>query len=582
MKKLFLILLTFTVLIVFATNSFAEMAGLSEEGGAAADGIAPGTIKDVKHSIKNGSEEIFITIDKYSEYRTLKLTNPDRYVIDIVNANAPGKQQVIQVNSANVKTVRYAQFAPEIARVVLDAAKTFEYRIEKKAEGLLVSIGTSANGTETSGSNGNEGSAAPRDDNASSRGGVERTSISIDKSFKINYSPKGDSDEIALNLKSYKNYNIMRLTGPDRIVVDIPNVKGPALEKKQDINSTFVKSIRYAKYGSNSTRIVLDVNSQYPFRVDEKKGQLVLNIENPKYKNVTYSNNGDRVHFDLAGVKLTEGGEILKNFYTEKFNSTGKKYTMTFPTELGDIGEGLLHINDGVLQSVEIVKNTEEKTTSIVFNAKDKFSYLVFTRNDSDDTAITILKPAAKGEKLVVIDPGHGGLDPGAKVGNLMEKNLNLDIALRLNELLKKKKIRTYMTRQGDSYLGLYERAYIANKLNASLFLSVHNNAIGDPNYGGTMTLYYPQKAGSYGFNGKTFAQTVQQKLLGSLKTTDRKIIERPNLVVLKATAMPAALAEVAFMTNKADRTNLEKAEFRQKAAQALYEAIIQSLDKVK
>jgi N-acetylmuramoyl-L-alanine amidase len=180
----------------------------------------------------------------------------------------------------------------------------------------------------------------------------------------------------------------------------------------------------------------------------------------------------------------------------------------------------------------------------------------------------------------VAIDAGHGGYTPGATYGSIEEKDLNLDIAQRLDKYLEAKRIKTYMLREDDSYLNNYERAYIANALGASLFISVHNNALDDPGYGGTMTLYYP--GGAAKLSGKTFAQYVQNKLLYRLKTKDRKVIDRPNLIVLKATKMPSIIAEIAYMTNKTDRNNLLNSGFRGKAALALSEGVIQALDKLK
>ena len=235
------------------------------------------------------------------------------------------------------------------------------------------------------------------------------------------------------------------------------------------------------------------------------------------------------------------------------------------------------------MDSVDIAQNINDGTTSITFKGNDKYSYIVYTRPKSSITTVTVLKPAKPGEKLIVIDAGHGGSDPGAVYKNLKEKDLNVDIARRLNALLKQKNINTYMIREDDCYVALYERTYIANALNASLFLSIHNNAMdNNTSYSGTMTLYYPQRSNSTKFNGKDFASIIQKSMLSKLKTIDRKIIERPNLVVLKATKMPAALAEVAFITNKSNRTELQKASFRQNAAQALCDAVVKSMELVK
>jgi N-acetylmuramoyl-L-alanine amidase len=239
-----------------------------------------------------------------------------------------------------------------------------------------------------------------------------------------------------------------------------------------------------------------------------------------------------------------------------------------------------MNINDSKVTNVKITKNDETNQTTLTFTTKEQFNYEVITRESENDTTITLFKEALPKDQLVVIDPGHGGTDPGAVYGGINEKDLNLDIAKRLNELLKSKNIKTYMTREDDVFVGLYERAYIANDMKATLFVSIHNNAY-YTKYKGTETLYYPQVTSSSGFNGKRFAQIVQDELIKALGTHNRGIVERPNLVVLKATKMPAILAEIAFMTNSEDLANLKSEEFRQKAAQALCDSIIKALGEV-
>ncbi len=298
-------------------------------------------------------------------------------------------------------------------------------------------------------------------------------------------------------------------------------------------------------------------------------------------RNIEYRNNGDRVYFTLKDVVLTEGDEFLRELYTGTYDDTGKKYTVTFLTGRSDIGNGVMTINDQYLQSVEVETNQEEGTTRLTFNGTDRNSYFAYTRNNPGITYITVLKPEAQARKLVVIDAGHGGKDSGAVFKNMLEKDLNLDIAKRLNRLLEKKGVKTYMLREDDSSIANYERAYIANKLNAKLYLSIHNNATNNKNLRGTMTLYCPSDNNS-GFNGRDFASIVHRNMLGSLRTVDRKTNGRSDLIVLKATAMPAVISEVAYMTNSSDRSNLRSASFRQKAAQALYNSVLKALAEVK
>jgi len=182
----------------------------------------------------------------------------------------------------------------------------------------------------------------------------------------------------------------------------------------------------------------------------------------------------------------------------------------------------------------------------------------------------------------VVIDAGHGGSDTGAVVSGVYEKNLNLDIAKRLQSLLKEEGITTYMTRTGDTKLTLYQRSDLANSVKADLLVSIHNNAQNENWVAGSMTLYYPYGGNSKGgLTAKEFASIVQSKLSTGLGAKNLGIIERPKLAVLRTAKMPAVIAEVGYMTNKTELNNLLTSKYKQKAAVALKDAIIKSLDKI-
>ena len=92
--------------------------------------------------------------------------------------------------------------------------------------------------------------------------------------------------------------------------------------------------------------------------------------------------------------------------------------------------------------------------------------------------------------KIIIVDPGHGGSDPGAVAGNIKEKDLNLQVAKILTDMLKEAGANVYMTRKDDRYVGLYTRAAIANNLNADLFISIHHNASSNSAAKGVMTLF--------------------------------------------------------------------------------------------
>ena len=100
--------------------------------------------------------------------------------------------------------------------------------------------------------------------------------------------------------------------------------------------------------------------------------------------------------FILQGAKLTEGGSNLKRLYTGKYDLNGKRYTITFPSHLADIGTGTIIIKDGIVDSVKITKDTTNNQTSIEFNTEEKYHFEIIYRGDVNNTAINLLKPASK------------------------------------------------------------------------------------------------------------------------------------------------------------------------------------------
>lgn len=185
-------------------------------------------------------------------------------------------------------------------------------------------------------------------------------------------------------------------------------------------------------------------------------------------------------------------------------------------------------------------------------------------------------------DSVIVIDPGHGGKDYGTCSGELFEKDINLDISLRLGELLKEEGIKTVFTRESDAYIDLKSRANMANEIGADLFISIHVNGMdgNDTSSRGSETLYCTtEKYKDAKLNSKKLAQIVQKHMVNKLGTRDNGIKYRPNLAVLRLTKMPAIIAEVGYISNPSDREKLASSEFRKKAAAALHDACIEALN---
>lgn len=189
-------------------------------------------------------------------------------------------------------------------------------------------------------------------------------------------------------------------------------------------------------------------------------------------------------------------------------------------------------------------------------------------------------------DRLVVIDPGHGGTDSGSlgkdSTGKTvqMEKDLNLAIALRLNELLRGAGVNTYMLRTDDSSMTLYARPAKANELNASLYVAVHNNSNESPTPSGTETHYYNKPDDpSYGYTSKAIADTVQSELVKTLRLKDRKTKSSPSLAVLNKTQMPAIIIEGAFISNPAELAFMMTDEFKEAYALGAARGIVKALN---
>lgn len=148
----------------------------------------------------------------------------------------------------------------------------------------------------------------------------------------------------------------------------------------------------------------------------------------------------------------------------------------------------------------------------------------------------------------IVLDPGHGGSDPGAVFEGRQEKDDALRLAMAVGEILRNNGYDVQYTRTTDVYNTPFEKATIGNENNADLFVSLHRNSGPVPNmYEGIQTLVYNDS----GIKAD-LARNINRNLI-DLGFEDKGVVERPNLVVLKRTKMPAVLVEAGFINSDKD-----------------------------
>jgi len=192
---------------------------------------------------------------------------------------------------------------------------------------------------------------------------------------------------------------------------------------------------------------------------------------------------------------------------------------------------------------------------------------------------------------MVVLDPGHGGRDTGAAANGLVEKNLSLDVALRIEQILKPFNFPVILTRRDDTYPSLEERAALANRYENAIFVSIHFNHARDRVSTGVETFFAPDKIsadGSWtwaGFfnkpdappldNGETLAGFIQASLVMRTDAVNRGIKNNQELYVVRHTHCPAVLVECGFINNPLEAQMISNGDYRQRLASAIAEGIM-------
>lgn len=236
-----------------------------------------------------------------------------------------------------------------------------------------------------------------------------------------------------------------------------------------------------------------------------------------------------------------------------------------------------------------VADNKKEETEEKEENKKEEITDEKEEENEKGNEEAEVPREAKPIEEtVIVIDPGHGGSDPGAcgydADGNviLKEKEPNLYISMKLYELLKEKGFKVYVTRDSDVYVDLIGRADMANELDADFFVSIHNNASENYDVRGTMVMYaYDTPKKNMYLSGKEMATIIQKHLVSAIEeTTDYGPMKNSALAVLKRTEMPAVIVEGLFVSNEKDRALLMDNKTLDSIAEAVYDGILEITEK--
>ncbi|MEH7107652.1 MULTISPECIES: N-acetylmuramoyl-L-alanine amidase CwlD [Bacillaceae] len=186
--------------------------------------------------------------------------------------------------------------------------------------------------------------------------------------------------------------------------------------------------------------------------------------------------------------------------------------------------------------------------------------------------------------KIILLDAGHGGPDGGAGTGKTLEKDIALDITLKVRDYLQQQGALVVMTRDTDKDLAdsdtrgysrrkvedLKKRLKMINDSDNDFFVSIHLNAIPSSRWSGAQTFYAPHHE-----ENARAAKFIQEELRRNLENTTRRAKPINQVYILKHAKKPGVLVEVGFLSNPAEKANLKKDSYQDKIAASIYKGIL-------
>lgn len=484
----------------------------------------------------------------------------DKIIIDFQNAIfEPTQSDLISngmltydIDLFNVKAARVSQFDtnPYITRLVIDLDDTKGYEIEYDESRSMMVV---------------------RFINAVEDIGVEAIYSADTVVVKTNESPI---------------YNVDYLS--NKIIVDVINASLDFNEgsyKKVFYNSDTIKSYSFSQLDPTGIEMYEDddVISRVVVELAEGASMEDVFIEDVDENIMVYVSGDPLRGFDYV-KESQESASLDINFtqagnYSTDYNRSKKLLTVTIPKASIELSDLDIAIDDHIIDEIEIdaKSNPDNYIINLAFAKGTVYSDYTSGTTTSKVQLVFVNEDIANSkykDMIVVIDPGHGGKDSGAVGSKAYEKDIALSASLMIKKKLESQGFKVYMTREKDEYIGLYDRANIANDLNATAFVSVHINAHNKDTAKGVEVLYAPDPAR----DSFTLARNVQNNLVSYLNAVDRGVVERPNLVVIRETHMPAILAELGFISNAEDQEKLLQTSYLDSAAQAVVDGLMKTL----
>ncbi len=184
-----------------------------------------------------------------------------------------------------------------------------------------------------------------------------------------------------------------------------------------------------------------------------------------------------------------------------------------------------------------------------------------------DVAYVGVNKEEERQDSVIIIDPGHGGVDGGCVFDNIVEKDINRLIAAQVVARLREMGYQAELARQGDEFVNVLERVETANRKDALLYVSIHQNSCEDRSVRGIETWYDGSDTAK---DSGRLAQLIQQETVRETDAVSRELVSESDLCVTSKSSMPACLIETGFLSNREEREKLVTKEYRDKLADGI------------
>lgn len=454
-----------------------------------------------------------------------------KIVLDFYGAKSSLPGEITKTNSdivTGIRTATHENNSDSFTRVVFDLSGKKDYEVKQSADkkNITISFGKTT----------------------------------VDKISAVHSQNK---DIITIGGTGSFGASVAMTADPQKIIVTIPNCQSNLSDKINTDELQYVLDGKVDTSKGNTVELVLAVEDLVQYSYREENQNLILEIYPTTLKNMRYDKNANVLYLDKKD-KIDTGSVKFEDHYLDGY------FDVTLPGDYeSDYGYGTYDVKGTVVENIEV--STKGVNTTFRFKQNRISAYEV--TDEGDSYAIRVKNPKEVYDKVLLLDAGHGGKDPGTSGNGMQEKNLNLTIAQKIAQKLQGSGIKVYMTRDSDVYPENSTRAKTANDI-ADLMVSIHMNS-GPETANGTETLYQVH-ANDNGarLTSKQLAEILQGKVVSATGNTNRGAKLWTDVLILNRTTVPSVIVEVIFITNTGDALKISNPAYQDQVAQAIADGI--------